>query len=153
MAGISNNYIDSFLRYVTNNYIGVFSANNLPKNLHKTETFSLICNHDKVGEAGSHFITIVHCGTCIMYIDSLGQPCPIDDIRNFLWSFQLPVFYNSRQLQPTNSSFCGFYCILYVLYFDKLFNSIVPPSRLIFNVKKLSSNDMLCIRQIKRLLK
>ena len=153
MEGITNNYIEQFLRSVTKNFIGVFSANNLPKNLTKTENFTLICNHDKVGEAGSHFITILHCGFCILYIDSMGQPCRIGSIQNFMWSFQLPVFYNSRQLQSINSSFCGFYCILYVLYFDQLFNSIAQPSKLVFNLNELLSNDMLCIKQITKLLK
>jgi len=153
MGGITNNYIESFLRPLTKHFIGVFSANNLPNNLLKTKKFSLICNHDKLGEEGSHFITVLHCGFCIIYIDSLGQPCTINDIRNFLLSFHLPVFYNARQLQSINSSFCGFFCILYVLYFDKLFDNFVYSSKLVFNVNELSSNDILCIKHIIKLLK
>ena len=148
MDGVTNNYIEGFLRPLTNHFIGVFSADNLPTNLSKTKTFSLICNHDKVGEPGSHFITVVHLGFCIFYIDSLGLPCRIDDITNFLGSFQLPVFYNSRQLQAIDSSFCGFYCILYVLYFDKMFESIGFNSKLVFNLDNLALNDKLCIQQI-----
>jgi hypothetical protein len=153
MNGVTNKYIEDFLRPVTKHFIGVFSANNLPKHLSKSETFSLICNHDNLGEAGSHFISIVHVGICILYIDSLGFPCTIDDIRNFLWSFQLPVFYNSRQLQSVDSSFCGFYCILYVLHFDQMFNYHVLPPKLVFNVIELNENDMLCIKQIRKLLR
>lgn len=151
--GISNIYIEELLRPLTTKFIGVFSANNLPKNLIGKKHFSLICNHDNIGEAGSHFISIFHYGFFLLYIDSFGQPCAIDDIQNFLLSFQLPVFYNSRQVQSINSSFCGFFCILFVLYFDQLFNFAVFPSKLFFNSVNLSVNDMLCIDHILKLLK
>jgi hypothetical protein len=153
MDGITNNYIEDFLRPLTTNFIGVFSSNNLPQNLPKTKTFSLVCNHDKVGEAGSHFITVIHCNYFILYIDSLGLLCTISDIRNFLFSFELPVFYNSRQLQSIDSSFCGFYCILYVLYFDNFLETFVSPSKLFFNSNELSFNDALCINHIVKLVK
>jgi hypothetical protein len=40
-----------------------------------------------------------------------------------------------------------------VLFFDKLFELDVFPLKLFFNYKELSSNDVLCIKQIKKLLK
>jgi len=152
MNGVTNHYLEGFLKPLTKHFIGVYSADNLPANLSKSKKFSLICNHDKVGEPGSHFITVVHLGFCILYIDSLGLPCRIEDIRNFLLFFQLPVFYNSRQLQSIESSFCGFYCILYVLYFEKMFDSHVFNSKLVFHLNNLILNDQLCIKQISNML-
>jgi hypothetical protein len=151
MNFISNNYIESILQRRTKYFIGVYSADNLPQNLNTSEKFTLICNHDNVGEAGSHFISIICFPDYVFYLDSFGYPCNIDTIKYFLQSLKRKIFYNSLQLQDFTSSYCGFYCILYSLYFDKIFDSMAP-LKIKFNMNNLLENDMLCVEQIKRLV-
>lgn len=152
MEGISNNYIESFLKGRVNSFLGVFSANNLPTSATKKKNFTLICNHENLGEFGSHFITIVGFPNFVYYLDSLGRPCSIASIRRFLQSLERPIFYNSKKLQSPESVFCGFYCILYVLYFDRAFDGITPP-KIKFCSNDLLKNDGECIRQIKEYMK
>ena len=148
MEGISNQYIESILRPTCKHFQGVFSANNLPKNLKKVDTFFLVCNFSKVGEKGSHFITIISLPDAALYIDSLGLPCIVPDICSFLKQLKKPIFYNDKQIQASESKFCGFYCILFVLFFQQ--NSELC---LKFDDKHFLSNDAACLKYIQQLLK
>lgn len=148
MEGVSNHYIDSVLKPICANYCGVFSANNIPISLRKKKVFSIVCNLSNEGQAGSHFVTILSFPNYVIYIDSLGLPCIIEPISNFLSRLNKPVFYNTTQIQSAKSKFCGFYCILFVLLYDRK-----PNIKLSFTRKNLMLNDERCVEYITQILK
>ena len=148
MEGITNKYIESVLNPVCNNFIGVFSSDTLPTNL-KKEHFSLVCNLSKAEAIGSHFITIIGQSGKVLYLDSFGLPCIVKEIQRFLKMLNQPILQNAKQIQDIESKMCGFYCILFCMYYDKLkFNF-----QLAFDDSKLLINDKLCVKYIKQLLK
>ena len=145
-SGVSNHFIDSILRPLHIGFHGVFSANTIPTQLLRCEAFSVICNLSNVNERGSHFVAIIVEPKRVLYLDSLGLPCIVLEINNFLRRLKKPVFYNSRQIQDFKSKYCGFYCILFVLHFHK------PSIPLMFESEDLVANDLSCIRKITELL-
>jgi hypothetical protein len=149
MGGISNHFIEHVLKTYCIDFYGVFSANTIPVKLLKREKFSIVCNFSKATEPGSHFVTIIALPNRVLYLDSLGLPCAVSEISTFLLRLKKPVFHNRQQIQDGASKFCGFYCILFVLYFD----GKKPSFNLSFVTGKLLANDNLCITYIKRLLK
>lgn len=149
MGGISNHYIESILKPVCDNFRGVYSANTIPVRLLRCQSFSIVCNFSKVGERGTHFVTIIAARDRVLYIDSLGLPCVAQEINTFLRRLKKPVFLNSQQVQDFSSSFCGFYCILFVLYYDKK----TPTFSLMFDTQNLLQNDSTCVKYIQQLLK
>ncbi len=147
MSSVSNHYIDSILRPTCPNFHGVFSSDNIPKKLVNCKQFSIICNLSVVGEKGSHFVTIISLPQHVLYIDSLGQPCTVLPLKNFLRRLDKPTYYNAQQIQDALSSYCGFFCILFVLKF----NHFSSPT-ICFEKKNLPLNDDICIMEIKKIL-
>lgn len=165
MLGISNLDIEEILfsekaQSFMNNctaigFSGVFSSNNLPSKLIKKNCFSLICNLSRDTEPGTHFITIIFYSTYIFYIDSLGLPCLNKDVRNYLDHFNLPIMCNSQQIQDSQSVFCGFFCILFILFYEARRDDKKKLVALEWNTKLdcLKLNDEKCIQNICDLLK
>lgn len=148
MEGVSNHYIESILQPVCKKFCGVFSSNTIPMQLLDQDTFSIVCNFSKVQEPGSHFVSIISLSDRILYIDSLGLICVVPEIRAFLTKLKKPLFFNTKPIQAANSKFCGFYCILFVLFFEES-----VPLKLKFRKDNLLANDALCIKYIKQWLK
>lgn len=152
--GVTNLFILDFLVPKCVSYRGVFSANNLDKRLQKTnEPFTITCNLSPNDSAGSHFVTIVHLGDSVLYVDSLGIPCLIEEIRQFLDGFDKPVLFNDTAIQNPKSAYCGMYAILFSLHFDRLFTAGVQAvMQLTFEVdgdeETLFKNDDRCISYI-----
>ena len=145
--GVSNHFITSILEPTCEDFRGVFSADTIPVlQLLQYDTSSIVCNLSKVGERGSHFVTIICQPNRVLYIDSLGLPSLVPAINSFLLKFKKPIFCNSRQIQDAASKFCGFYCILFVLYFNR------PATPLRFESANLLLNDQLCVKKICELL-
>ena len=146
MVGISNLYIESILKPTCSDFLGVFSANTIPSVLLQYNNFSVVCNLSGVGERGSHFISIISLDDRVLYIDSLGLTCTVLEIINFLTKLGKPVFYNSQQVQDFSSNFCGFYCILFILYVNH------PCSPVSFHDNQLLLNDDICVAKICEIL-
>lgn len=147
MSGISNHYIESILQPTCQDFRGVFSSNNIPKYLQNSVKFSIVCNLSKIGELGSHFITIISQPNYVAYIDSLGLPCSVLEINKFLHKLEKPIYFNKTQIQDTSSTFCGFFCILFVLHFS------ISSTPIKFDNEDLCLNDAFCIEQICEILK
>lgn len=145
-SGISNHEISSILNPACKGFAGVFSADTIPSSLVAQKNFSIVCNLSKAGKPGSHFVTLIDRERYILYIDSLGLPCVTPTIKHFLEKKKKPVFYNKTQIQHLSSKFCGFFCILFVLYFDREWEE-----PLIFS-KNLLRNDRVCIKKILEIL-
>ena len=149
MAGLTNTYIHNFLSTQSSHYKGVFSSNNIDKDLKYLKRFSIVCNLSKYGEIGSHFVSIISFPDYVFYIDSLGLPCIAPSICAFLSSLNKSVFINTRQFQQETSIYCGFYCIMFVLYYDKKRNF-----QLNFNSALMrDNNDAKCIMYVRKLIK
>ena len=145
MTGLSNVYIEGLLRSKCCKFVGVYSCNNLP-DLNRSCMFSLVCNLSEDDEPGTHFITILHTERNIIYIDPFGHPCENEKIQTFIRSFDRAPIYNETQIQDYESSFCGFYAILFCLYFEH------PESVVLRFNRRLANNDNLCIDYITQLL-
>lgn len=150
MSGISNTFIETFLANKVTNFDGVFSADNIPKTIASKTYFIIICNQENEGEEGTHFVTIIGFPDYAIYLDSFGLPCKILRINQFLNSLDRPIYYNDRQIQSHLSNFCGFYCIMYTLYFDKKINGD-KVENIFFDSVNLMNNDNSCLNEIKKL--
>jgi hypothetical protein len=151
MEGITNKEIDLFLDKKVNFFQGVFSSNNIPAAVSNSKYFSLICNLSREGEIGTHFVTVVGFPNVVIYLDTFGVSCVNKEIKKFLSLLNRPILYNNRQIQSYYSNLCGFYCILYVLYFDRIFED-KKVSKIDFVSQNLMNNDDVCIKEIKKLV-
>lgn len=145
MTGLTNIFIDSFLSPIIPTFKGVFSADDINERLLNYKQFSIICNLSKRGEIGSHFVTLIIFPSHVLYLDSLSAPCIISSIAAFLTKLQKPVFFNTRQIQHSQSIYCGFYCIMFTMFFSFQFNF-----NLVFS-KSLDQNDDKCVLYIKNM--
>lgn len=156
MEGLNSDYISSVLSKRCEFFLGVYAADKLPKQGNGKSNFLIICNLDVAEEKGSHFVTIVSLDDYVLYIDSLGLKCHVKEIAEFLLSLGKPTFYNTRQIQDFRSEFCGYYCILFVLYFNRLLSGDVTDTDIVglcFDDNDYLSNDSICVNAITKLLK
>lgn len=137
-----------------NGFLGVYSSNNAVKLRKKGE--SLIINFDKEGEPGSHFVCLYmkNRDTCL-YFDSLNLPIIPTEIYSYLSCRSFNVKNCSKDIQSFNSSYCGFYCMLFIIcnkisfkYWEKVSKNF--KTRCMSNDKKCI--DYLCL-SIKKMLK
>lgn len=121
--GLSNVYIYSVLKNKLNvrSFDDVYSADNVPEKLLKQKRKrqkSCVVNLSKAGDKGTHFIVLSIEADAITIYDSLSLP-----LKQFS-----PSLYNAlkksgksikraikKPIQNMDSSFCGFYCIYFVL--------------------------------------
>ena len=62
---------------------------------------------------GSHWTACWHQGSKIEYFDSYGLK-PSHNIQFYLLKSNVPIFYNTTQLQPTDSESCGYFAIKFI---------------------------------------
>ena len=109
---LTNIYIEKVMKNIKG-FIGVYSSNNIPI-LDKDDS-SVIVNFDKINEPGSHFIAIYRKNSNkIIYFDSLNLKILPLDIAQYLSQYR-HIFDLSKQIQSVNSTYCGFFCILFIL--------------------------------------
>jgi hypothetical protein len=152
--GISNVYIDKILRlYCSQQYKGVFSADTIPQELCNEKTFSLVANLSPANSKGTHFVCLVARKHFLLYIDPTGIPCTVGSIKDFMRKCGRSIFHNSRPVQdPVNSEHCGFYCILFCLYFDPSIAN--RPRGLVFHPPpRLKENDKKCVQYITEIIR
>lgn len=110
---LSNLYIEKLFTHVKG-FLGVYSSNNAVKLKRKGEC--LIINFDKEGESGSHFISLYmksskHC----LYFDSLNLPIIPIEIYEYLSDRTFQITNSSKNIQSFESTYCGFYCMLFII--------------------------------------
>ena len=97
----------------------------------------VISNTDTSEGRGKHWLTFYFNNNGpFEYFDSLGRP---PEYYGFQHLFQRPYLTNCDQIQDSNSSVCGQYCIYYIMcrYGGQTMQDIVLP----FNVGDKSWND------------
>lgn len=115
---LSNIEIEEFLKQKSDNFKGVYSADNIPQHISKNKYFSIVCNLSNSDEIGSHFITIIGLPLYTIYIDTFGIPCFKSTIYEFLKATNRAIFHNIKRIQHSASQRCGYYCILFVLFYE-----------------------------------
>lgn len=118
--GLTNHTITAFLQHFPH-FLGCFAEDELQTIVIRSLPVSLIVNFDHSGLDGSHWIALRIDKKRLEIFDPLGfnvmrWPRIPFFLIDFLHKFSLnrKVFI-SREIQPFNSSLCGFYCI-YFLY-------------------------------------
>lgn len=141
---LTSSFIDAYVKHYCKNFIGVFACNSIPQNLCEREDFTIICNLSPDTHQGTHWVVINANSRQIIYCDSFGFPPQQKEIKQFLKNCNRQILWNFAQLQDDNSNYCGYYCILFALFFnendEKLF-------RLNFT-SNFPLNDKKCIEYI-----
>lgn len=101
--------IHRILRHLPN-FQGVYSADMLPKNPHL-----LVCNTDESKKPGTHWVAIYINESGIgEFFDSFGRP-PDARFERYMNVNCRRWIFNNKQLQSLISTFCGYYCCVFVL--------------------------------------
>lgn len=101
-------------------FIGVFSRNDLPKNL--LDNQSLILNLDGYDGLGTHWVCIYNKDPeYVEYFDSYGM-APSEESIKYMRTTNKLIKYSTNQIQSFNSILCGYYCMYYINERDNGFN-------------------------------
>ena len=146
--GLSEKHIEQFLAANSTTFQGVYACNELPLKLEKKKEFSIVVNLSTNEHPGTHWISIVAKHNLILYMDSFGLPIFNNYILNFIKNCKRKIVYNKQQIQSHQSLYCGFYAILFILYYEKNHNFYLN-----FHTNKhdLILNDKMCINYIQQL--
>lgn len=148
MSGISNIYINNILKNYAN-FLGVFSSDTLPDVVY--DNSGLICNLSRVGEPGTHFISIYFKNNKIYYFDSLSLDISNIYLIDYLLSFRKQIVYKRQRIQNIKSVFCGFFCMYFIIKmcYDHDYSSIFSK----FKKKNLIENDKIVISELGNIFK
>ena len=96
--------------FLPSEFLGVFASNKLPRTVGPFHHTGLIINLDTANLPGSHWVAIFARNNEAYYFDPLAYQPPQQIAawlsRNFeRWKT------NTRQVQPMNSSYCGYFCL------------------------------------------
>ena len=100
---------------------GVFARDRLPL---RRKNGGYIINFDLFSQPGSHWVAVYVHGDLVEYFDPFGRAPHHTEILFFLGN---NFTFNSVQLQPIFSKYCGHYCIYYLIqrHYNNSSNSIV----------------------------
>ena len=116
--------ISEILRYIRT-FFGVYAINRLPFVL-LSKPGAIIINLDASYNPGSHWVCVYLSGAGEgYYFDSFGRPPPAL-IQSFIERNSRSWTWNHRIYQAEDSTYCGYYCILFALYGPKLYNVLRP---------------------------
>lgn len=118
MAGLTNGYLEKLCRKLIQNFIGVFPCDIQPE-ISNVKCFSVIFNESKHDEDGTHFVAIHADSSNVYYFDSLGLKLENNFIKMFLYSCNRKVSYMNTQIQSFDSSFCGYFCLFFLMYMEQ----------------------------------
>jgi len=150
-AGLSNIFIQQFLdSQKLKHFDGVYSSNNIPQHVLKKKKFIIISNLSEDSEPGTHFICIEKKYKQYIVYNSLATP-----IRSYIHRFKFMTIKRHSilqacqyPLQSISSTFCGFYCIYFVLSLNYPKVNVET-----FSATTLVNNDEVCIKNILEIIK
>ena len=127
--------IRRILKYV-DHFGGVYPLDRLPLVLIKPKSF--IINLDPSYKEGSHWVAVIfYKSGHAYYFDAFGRQ-PTEEILTFIERFASNGYnYSKNKYQDDNSSLCGYYCILFILYGEKRFSSIFKNCKTRMNERKM----------------
>ena len=107
MSILSNIEIKKILRNLGINDVYIISKDEL-KNFNSSNKF--IINMDNNTGSGTHWVSLIDN----FYFDSYGLIYP-NEISNFIDN----IYYSNKQIQLKNDTCCGWFCLMFIIYFDK----------------------------------
>lgn len=152
--GITNDVLHNFLTILcSEDYLGVFNINNLPHEITQEDNFHMVLNTHK------HFVVLFVTPKEIVYIDPVGNPPPSGQFNRELQAFikdtkrrsngpNRKLIISDREIQAANSTFCGLYCMLFMLFFD---HRLTKP-RLKFTSTPSMQNDKKCVSYLLKIV-
>jgi len=140
--------IRKFLCGNSTTFQGIFACNELPPKLENKKDFSIVVNLSPIEQNGTHWIAIIAKHNLIMYMDSFGLPIFNNYILQFIKNCKRKVVYNKQRIQSYQSVYCGYYTILFIMYYEKLHHFYL---NFYHNEHDLILNDKLCIKYIQQL--
>ena len=129
-------------------YYGVFSIDKLP--IIDSYPSCLIMNNQSSLQEGEHWVAIYFnkIGVC-EFFDSFGKSPSFYGIMDYLKKYSKNVKYNKQIIQSNLSSYCGLYCVFFLIFKLKGFSMKYYQSLL---KKNPISNDMMFSKWIKKYL-
>jgi hypothetical protein len=87
------------------------------------QTGGIIVNRDPHTEEVSQWIAIHFQpkSSSAFFFDSYGNPASVPDIQDFIHRCRTVCHHNTIRLQGPDTTLCGHYCCLFVLYMDRGF--------------------------------
>lgn len=145
--GLTNAYLEKITSiFINKNFVGVF-----PCNIHikpNKKNFSIIFNTGEYNTDGEHFVAIKFFTDKIIYFDSFGEKPTNKNILKFINTNKKNrrILWNSTKIQDDSSSFCGFYCLAFLLSVKRK----MPFNRFInlFSIQNKKENDVKVIKFI-----
>jgi hypothetical protein len=111
MNTLTNIQIDALLKNIKN-YKGCFSKDEIRTKL--ADGYYVINLQDSNDGNGSHWCCLFVSKYFDLYFDSYGFICP-ENIEQLCDK----IIYSEKMLQSLNSSSCGYYVILFIMYMNK----------------------------------
>lgn len=151
--GLTSTYIFNICSRYCTKFKGVFPSDRIPKNI--SNNSCLIVNLDVSDQPGTHFVGIFIGSEFIIYFDPLGFPCFNPHILEFFETTDKTLIETNHQIQNFNSSFCGFFCIAYVMSIECNFSTenflkYFDKENTKKNDKKVVSFIKLCIKKLSK---
>lgn len=96
-----------------NTFVGVFAADQLPKEKLEHDRWFLICNCCPINLPGEHWVVIFCEGGELEFFDSFGlAPDNYAGVDEFIHAQEVDsVAFNKEQFQSFGTDACGHYCI------------------------------------------
>jgi hypothetical protein len=101
--------------YTKKIFKGAIAFDELPKKIKKPSAY-IINTHTRDKE-GEHWLAIFYSSNGnAEFFDSFGLGPEFYDLDQFLINTSKKCYYNTVALQSFNSQYCGFYCVLFILF-------------------------------------
>jgi len=118
---MNSNHLYEILHPLVPSFLGVFSADTLPKSLKTISNWCMVINTAKYDESGDHWVGLYHTPDQITrFFCSYGSD-PFQEeripatIANMIRNLDGDVQYNKARLQSDCTSVCGQYTVLFIL--------------------------------------
>ena len=136
--GLTNDYLENItFKFIGSSFLGVYPCDAHPKIPKKN--FSIIFNTGKKDSDGEHFIAISVSNKKAFYFDPFGERPANADIIKFLSSLERTFTWNKIKIQHEVSSFCGFYCLAYLVSLKRRIS--FSRFKNLFSIRNLKQND------------
>ena len=154
-GGLSNIFLNNYIRPRCKNFIGVFSSDDLPSDP-LTLPCCLIANLSKRNQEGSHFVAMyINKKNQLYYFDSfiflppIWNKCLIKFLRPWIEKNSFKVIL-SQPIQSFRSLFCGWYTCAFCL---SVGSNLMTPQHFvkIFVKNHKSENDKIVTHFIKEI--
>jgi hypothetical protein len=103
--------------YARKYFLGVFSRDKIPKISKSTLPCSMVINTHESDKPGEHWLALFYDanGNCDFF-DSLAFSPNFYNFKQFFNKNALKISFSNKPIQSLFSDFCGYYCVLFLLF-------------------------------------